>query len=391
MADILLLFFVVILATFVFGEVFSKLKFPKIVGQIIAGLFLGLPLFAWLFPAETRPSLLLLSGLGIIFLLMLTGLEIDLKKIKKSSKDVVAIAFSSVLFSFCLGFAFALIMGWQLIVAFVLGACLSLTSEATKSIALMQKNALKTKLGEIMIIAGTADDVFELLFLALLLVLVSRGGVQALIMLPLEIIGFFAVVFIALKFIPRFVGLFKGGSSEKYFTLTIILGLGIALLSSSLSLGPIIGALIAGLLLQKAFKSQKVEHAVESNLKIVTFGLVIPFFYLQIGLNFNLQAFGLYPLLILTVVLLGFIGKMLGTLAAKPFTKLKTNQLMLVGWGMNSRGVIELVIAEVARQNIPNFPIELYTAIVAMSLITTFAFPIALQYYLKKYPKIMEE
>ncbi len=390
MIDFLLLFFVIILTTFVFGEISTKLKFPKIIGQIISGLFLGLPLFAWLFSAGIKPSLLLLSELGIIFLLILTGLEIDLTKIKKSSKDVIAIAFSSVLFSFCLGFVFALLMGWSLIVAFVLGACLSLTSEATKSIALMQKKVLKTKLGEIMIVAGTADNVFELLFLALLLVLIGTGGMQALILLPLEIIVFFATVFIALKLIPRFFGMLKSSSQERYFTLTIIIGLGIALLSSSLSLGPIIGALIAGFLLQKAFKSQKVEHAVEKNLKIVTFGLIVPFFYLQIGLNFDIQAIILYPILILTVVALGFIGKMIGTLAAKPFTTLTTKQLVLVGWGMNSRGVIELAIAELARQNIPNFPIELYTAIVTMSLITTFGFPIALQYYLKKYPKIMD-
>ncbi len=391
MINVLLLFFVVVLATFVFGEIFSRLKFPRIVGQITAGLFLGLPLFAGLFPAENEASLLLLSELGIIFLLMLTGLEIDLKKIKKSSKDVIAIAVSSVALSFCLGFGFALIMGWSLIIAFVLGACLSLTSEATKAIALMQRKVLKTKLGEIMIVAGTVDNLFELLFLSALLVLVGTGGVQALVFLPFEIIGFFIAVFIALKLIPRFVGLFKSGGEDKYFTLTIIIGLGIALLSQALSLGPIIGALIAGMLLQKAFKSQEIEHAVEKNLKIVTFGLVIPFFYLQIGLNFDLQTIALYPLMVLTILALGFAGKMVGTLMVKPLTKLKTNQLMLVGWGMNSRGVIELVIAEIARQNIPNFPMELYAAIVFMSITTTFAFPIALRYYLKKYPGIMDQ
>jgi Kef-type K+ transport system membrane component KefB len=391
MINVLLLFFVVILVTFIFGEIFARLKFPRIVGQITAGLFLGIPLFSGVFPVESQPGLLLLSELGIIFLLMLTGLEIDMKQIKKSSLDVVAIAFSSVLFSFLFGFAFAILIGQSLMVAFVLGACLSLTSEATKSIALMQRNALKTKLGEIMIMAGTVDNIFELLFLSLLLVLVGTGGVRSLVLLPLEIIGFFVAAFIALKLIPRFMGLFEPWSEDKYFTLSIIIGLGIALLSSTLSLGPIVGALVAGLLLQKAFKSQKIEHAVEDNLKVITFGLIVPFFYLQIGLNFNLQAVWLYPAMALAVLVLAFAGKMLGTLVVKPITRLRTNQLVLVGWGMNSRGVIELVIAEIARQNIPGFPMELYAAIVFMSIATTFAFPIALKYYLQKYPAIMDE
>jgi Kef-type K+ transport system membrane component KefB len=141
--------------------------------------------------------------------------------------------------------------------------------------------------------------------------------------------------------------------------------------------------------LQKAFRSRKVEHAVERNLKAITFGLVIPFFYLQIGLNFDVQSIGLYPFIIGAILLLGFAGKMLGVYAVKPFTKFSSSQLVLIGRGMNSRGVIELVIAEVARQSIPGFPLELYTAIVLMSIVTTIAFPIALQYYLKKGPAIM--
>jgi len=199
------------------------------------------------------------------------------------------------------------------------------------------------------------------------------------------------VVFIALKLLPRFISRFNPKGEDKYFTITILIGLGIALLSTALSLGPIIGALIAGLVLQKAFKSQKVEHAVENNLKVITFGLVIPFFYLQIGLNFDFQAIFLYPFMIAAVLILGFAGKMLGVYAVKPFTKLNTNQLVLVGWGMNSRGVIELVIAEIARQKIPGFPMELYAAIVFMSIATTLIFPVALNYYLKKYPSIMNQ
>ncbi len=389
MIHVLLLFFVVILVTFVFGEIFFRFHLPRIIGQIIAGLFFGLPFFTGFFSLESNSIILLLSQLGIIFLLILTGLEIELKKIKSSSKDVLLIAFSSVLIPFVLGFGFALFMGYSLIVAFVLGACLSLTSEATKTIVLMQKNVLKTRLGEIMVVAGTADDIFELLFLAVLLVLVGSNTGQGLVLLPFEIIGFFVVVFIALKLLPRVIALFKQESVDNYFTLAILIGLGIALLSSFLSLGPIIGALIAGLLLQKAIKSEKVEHAIESHLRAVTFALIIPFFYLSIGLNFNSNVIGLYPLLFFVVLFIAFAGKMLGALIVKPFTKLKTNQLMLIGWGMNSRGLTELIIIEVARQNIPGFPPQLYAAVVFTTIITTLAFPLVLQFYLKNYPKIM--
>jgi len=390
MIDVLLLFFVVVLVTFVFGELFSRIGLPRMIGQILAGLVLGFPFFSGMISAEAILSISLLSQIGIIFLLILTGLEIDLKKIKDSSKDVLLIAFSCVLIPFAFGFAFTLLIGQSLLVAFVVGSALSLTSEATKTIVLIQANVLKTRLGQMMVIAGTADDIFELLFLSLLLVLIGQGTGNGLIVLPFEIIGFFLVVFIALKVLPRIVVLFKQESDESYFTLAVLIGLAIALFSTALALGPIIGALFAGLLLQKAIKSQKAEHTIEKNLRIVTFGLIIPFFYVHIGLNFSMNDFFAFPVMALAVLLIAFFGKMAGALLVKPFSKLNLTQLTLVGWGMNSRGVMELIIIEVARINIPDFPPELYSAIVFMTIVTTLAFPVALQYYLKKYPKIMD-
>lgn len=389
MIDALLLFFIVILATFVFGEIFFRFGLPRMIGQIIAGLVLGLPFFIGVISEEGILSISLLSQIGIIFLLILTGLKIDLKKIKESSKDVLLIAFSCVLIPFVFGFAFALLIGQSLIVAFIVGSALSLTSEATKTIVLIQRNVLKTRLAQIMVLAGTADDIFELLFLAVLLVIVGKGAGNSLMVLPFEIIGFFVAVFIALKVLPRIVDLFKHKSEEGYFTLAVLIGLGIALLSTALSLGPIIGALVAGLLLQKAIKSGTAEHIIEKNLRIVTFGLVIPFFYVDIGLNFSLNDFFAFPVMALAVLLIAFLGKMAGSLLVKPFSKLSFSQLALVGWGMNSRGVMELIIIEVARINLPGFPPELYSAVVFMTIVTTLAFPLALQYYLKKYPDIM--
>jgi len=389
MIDVLLLFFVVVLVTFVFGELFFRFHLSRSIGQIIAGLILGLPFFSGFISVEGNSMILLLSEIGIIFLLILTGLEIDLTKIKGCSRDVVVLAVFSVLVPFALGIAFGLWMGYSLLISFVLGAVLSVTSEATKSIVLMQKKVLKTRLGEIMLLAGVVDDFFELIFLSAILLLVGGTTTQQLIFLPIEIIGFLLAVFIALKLLPKFVSLFKQESDDGYFTLAVLIGLGIALLSNALSLGTIVGAFIAGLLLKKAFKSEKVDHAIQKNLKVVTFALVIPFFHLHIGLNASFQNLVLHPFLILGVLIIAFAGKMWGVLAATPLTDLKPNQLMLVGWGMNSRGFMELIILSIAFAQIPFFPPELYTAIVFTTIITTVAFPIALQYYLKKYPDIM--
>ena len=281
----LLLFFVVILFAFVFGEIFSRFHLPRIIGQIIAGLVLGLPFWAGIFPLQNNTMVLVLSEVGIIFLLILTGLEIDLKKIKNCSKEVLLISFSSVLIPFVLGFVFVFLMYDSLLFAFIGGAALSVSSEATKSIALMKKGVLETKLGEIMMLAGAINIIFELVFLSLLLFFVGETSGNDLAFLPVEVIGFLAAVFIALRLLPKFVALFKQESEDEYFSLALLIALAIAFLASLLSLGTIIGALIAGLLLRKAFKSEKIEHAIENHLRVLTFALVIPFFHLHIGLH----------------------------------------------------------------------------------------------------------
>jgi len=385
----LLLFFVVILFAFVFGEIFSRFHLPRIIGQIIAGLVLGLPFWAGIFPLQNNTMVLVLSEVGIIFLLILTGLEIDLKKIKNCSKEVLLISFSSVLIPFVLGFVFVFLMYDSLLFAFIGGAALSVSSEATKSIALMKKGVLETKLGEIMMLAGAINIIFELVFLSLLLFFVGETSGNDLAFLPVEVIGFLAAVFIALRLLPKFVALFKQESEDEYFSLALLIALAIAFLASLLSLGTIIGALIAGLLLRKAFKSEKIEHAIENHLRVLTFALVIPFFHLHIGLHFA-GSLVFNPLIIFSVLAIAFAGKMFAVLVIKPKSRLSAHQLTLVGWGMNSRGFIELVMLVIVVNHKIGFPDELYTAIVLMTILTTLAFPLALQYYLKKYPGIMD-
>ena len=75
-----------------FSEMFRKFKYPRVMGQIIAGVILGIPIIKVLFTAENLGDVSFLSELGIVFLLFLVGLEINLRKLKKSSKDALLIA-----------------------------------------------------------------------------------------------------------------------------------------------------------------------------------------------------------------------------------------------------------------------------------------------------------
>ena len=72
--------------------------------------------------------------------------------------------------------------------------------------------------------------------------------------------------------------------------------------------------------------------------------------------------------------MIAFFGKMIGTLIIKPVSTLNWKQLYYTDWAMNSRGAAELVIALIAVQyNL--FPLEIFSALVAMSIVTTLIFP----------------
>ena len=104
---------VVLGTAFLFNELFKKLNLPPVVGQILGGLLLGIPLLrAFIFQTSQATEIIdLLAVLGILFLLMLVGLEIDIQTIRQSSKEAVLISFSAAVVPLLLGFLFLRLLG----------------------------------------------------------------------------------------------------------------------------------------------------------------------------------------------------------------------------------------------------------------------------------------
>ena len=115
---------------------------------------------------------------------------------------------------------------------------------------------------------------------------------------------------------------------------------------------------------------------------------VIYTFFIKIGMFLKFQYILSHWVLVLLVVLFATFGKVFGAILATPLTSLKLAQTHLIGWGMNSRGAIELIIAEIARSN-GLIPIELYVAIVSMAVITTVIFPFIMRNAIKKDRRIL--
>ncbi len=394
--EIFVLVPLILITTFGIGLLFKRIGLPAVVGQILAGILLGIPfLKGCLF--DNQSSLVIidfLAYLGIVFLLFLAGLEIDIEKIRETSRESLLISLSSALLPFGLGFGFMMLVfpsyGW--LTALVFGGAMMVTSEATKVKVLMDLNSLNTHLGAILLAAGALDDIFEVLFLALVAVIGRGGGLLELAAIPLEIIIFGVVAFLFFKVaskIFRYLGR-NGGNQAEIFSLVVIFIMVLAALSESLGIGYLIGAIAGGFILQIAMRSIHERHRKDmiKVTELIALGFIVPFFFANVGINFDSSTlFSSLTLLVVTVVI-AFLGKIFGCLLIKPFSRLTLKQLYYVGWAMNSRGAAELVIALAAKQ-FGLIPLDVFSALVAMSLITTLTFPLVLARGIHKNPGLM--
>ncbi|MBN1358627.1 cation:proton antiporter [Candidatus Bathyarchaeota archaeon] len=394
--EIFVLVPLILLVTFVMGFLFKRIGMPAVVGQILAGILLGIPfLRAVLFDSESALVIVdFLAYLGIIFLLFLAGLEIDIEKIRETSRESLLISLSSALVPFALGFTFMMLVfpsyGW--LAALVFGGAMMVTSEATKVKVLMDLNSLNTHLGAIMLAAGALDDIFEVLFLALVAVIGRGGGLIELAAIPVEIVIFVVVAFAFFKGASKIFRYLdrKGGNQTEIFSLVVIFIMVLAALSEGLGIGYLIGAIAGGFILQIAMKNIHERHRKDmiKVTELIALGFIVPFFFANVGINFEFDTlFSSIGLLVATVVI-AFSGKIVGCIVIKPFSRLTLKQLYYTGWAMNSRGAAELVIALAAKQ-LGLIPLEVFSALVAMSLITTLTFPPVLARGIHRNPGLM--
>jgi Ca2+-transporting ATPase len=123
--------------------------------------------------------------------------------------------------------------------------------------------------------------------------------------------------------------------------------------------------------------------------ELIALGFIVPFFFANVGINFDTGSLLSSTALLVGTVVIAFIGKIFGSLLVKPISRLTMKQLYYVGWAMNSRGAAELVIALAAKQ-FGLIPTDVFSALVAMSLITTLVFPVVLARGITKNPGLMD-
>jgi Kef-type K+ transport system membrane component KefB len=374
------------------GELAERGGLPAMIGEIVAGIVFGPSMLGWL---TTTPELRAVSDLGVFLLVVLAGMEIDPAELRRSVAGRNAwIALSSFFIPLLLGLAVGWLFRLDTMRTVFLGLCIAITALPVSVRTLIDLNLLKTDVGQRIISAAIFNDVLSLLGLGVILNMPGGGATplalaSAIMVSTLKAGAFIVVVVAAYRGIqhatrrwPRFhvplnraLGNLKG--RESLFAVTIVFVLIFAALSEAVGLHFIVGAFFGAMLLSREMLGQANFREVERTTSSVTMGFLAPVFFGMIGLEFDVGSLTRVGLA-LAVLATAFAGKIFGGYLGGRLAGLPGRQALALGIGLNGRGIMELVIANIAFSKGFIGP-NLFSVIVLVGVVTTVATPLLLR------------
>jgi Kef-type K+ transport system membrane component KefB/nucleotide-binding universal stress UspA family protein len=414
--DVLVLLVQIVILLFsarLLGEIAQRLGQPSVVGEILAGVLLG-PSFIsglfpvlgdWIVPHTPVQGYLLetISLLGVMFLLLITGLETDLALIKRHARTAIGVSFGGIITTFTTGFLLGQVLPDDLLVnpeqriVFALFIATSMSISAIPVIAkvLMDLNLIRRDVGQTIIAAGMSDDTIGWILLSIVAGLASGAALsfegvaqsvgRVLIFLVVSFTIGRVMVRVSLNFVQN-----RSNAREKVLSLVVILAFSWAVFTQALGLEAALGAFIMGILLsQMPSLPEEVVHKLES----IALGIFAPIFFAVAGLKVNIGSL-LEPRLFLTALLVIFVatfGKVIGTYAGARLVGKKDHWTALsFGAGLNARGAMEIIIATIGL-SLGILTQEMFSIIVLMAVTTSLMAPAALRFVLKRVNPTEEE
>jgi Kef-type K+ transport system membrane component KefB len=385
-ANLLLL---LVLARF-FGEIMERFKQPAMIGEILAGVLLGPTILNFIHRTE---ELKVISELGVFLLVIIAGLEIHLDEIIKSMKGRnIVISLLAFFLPITSGFLVGRYFELDVMSTIFIGLCVAITALPVSIRILMDLGKLNSSVGQKIISVAIFDDVIALTILGILLDITN-----ATLITLLKLSCFLILVIATYRVIRnvskeenlienklnKILSVLKG--KESLFAVFFVFILIFATITESIGLHFIIGAFFASMLISKELVGEKHLNTFHNTTNSMAMGFLAPIFFAGIGLEFQFSSIQNYPLLF-AVIAVSFLSKITGGYVGGRFARLDHKVSLALGFGLNARGIMELVIANIAyKAGIINT--EIFSMLVIMGLITTLATPLLLKRAFKSIDK----
>jgi len=361
------------------GLVAVRLGFPAILGELAAGVLFGPALLGWLTPT---PSVDVLADLGVYLLMLYIGMEIQPRQLFRASRAGMLAAIGGFVVPFGAGMGLMLALGYSTAAALFMGMAMGVTSLATKSRILIDLNLLGTRIASVLLVGAVFADTLALLTFAAILTMASEtASWSAVAFTGLKAAVFFAAtVFVGLRVFPwigRRLQSWELGKRTSNFTIVLIVALLFGEMAELAGLHAILGAFVAGLFLQEGILQRKWSYEVTDVVHDLSVGFLAPVFFVSAGFHISLPAVVANWELLVLVVVLATLGKIVGTALFYLPSGLGWREGLTVGAGMNGRGAVEVIVAEIGLA-MGLISQEVFSILVVMAFLTTLTVPFLL-------------
>jgi len=350
------------------GELFRRWGHPPLVGELLVGIAVGPTLFGrvapelqqTLFPTDLlqRTMLETVSWVGVLFLLLDTGLHVDVSAAWRQRGPALKVGTLGVLFPLVLGSVLSLGLPVHylatperpILFALFLGTTMSISALAVMARVLYDLDLMKSDLGLLTLCGYAVKDLLAWVIFSLLLALAATSTVAlptTAVFVGLTLTFTTLCLTLGRRLVDSaIVGLTTHMSHQPgmVFTFVCCLGFSCGVITHGLGLNALFGFLLAGMMAGEArMLSERTRHIVSQ----MVHALFVPLYFASVGLRFDFFA-GFGAGLVVFVTVVSIVGKFLGAWTGTVGTSLSRADRLSIGIAFTPGGVTEIILAKAA-------------------------------------------
>jgi len=384
---------IVLVAAKILGEIAERFGQPSMIGEVVAGVILGPSL---LNVVQNTAELRVLAELGVFLLIVMAGLEIEVDEIRNSIRGKnIWIALLGFIIPFIGGTLTGYAFHFNNTFSIILGLCIAITALPVSIRILMDMGKLDTEVGHKIISTAIFNDIVSLLVLGVILDFNDESKrLRDLVYSSAYTIGkvllFMVILIVAYRLfklvkskigivnpkVNQFLHYLRG--KESLFALVIVFVLVFSSIAEAMGLHFIIGAFFGAILLPRTIFIKGDFKKVKEATSGITMGFLAPVFFATLGIAIDITSLANLPMLFM-VLAVSFLSKIFGGYLGGRLAGLDRSTSFTIGLGLNARGIMEMVIANIALQR-GFIDVSVFSILVIMALLTTIFTPFFLQY-----------
>ncbi len=386
----------------VLGELAQRLGQPMVVGEILAGVLLGPTVLGriapaamqFLFPATGNLPVVIsgLATISVALFLLVAGMEIELSTIWRQGRTALGVALAGIVVPFILGLASAQIapdlLGREpgsdpLIFALFFATAVSISALPVIAKTLMDLNLYRTSFGMIVVSAAVFDDLCGWFIFAMILGMMKGGHstgseVATTIVLTLALAAVMLTVgrWLIHRILPWLQknASWPGGVLGFAFSSALLA----AALTEWIGIHAVFGSFLVGICIGD---SSHFRDETRRTIRNFVGFIFAPLFFASVGLRIDFAA-TFSPQIVLAVLVIACLGKILGCGLAARWTGASPRTGWAIGFAMNARGAMEIILGLLALQN-GIIRERMFVALVVMALVTSMMSGPAIQWLLR--------